>query len=123
MTKAVRNPTQPLRTRHLFLDTEVYRRAGFNISNTPFALLAKQIEEGCVALHVTDITLAEIHRLEIAIAPSSAKNSKPGYRALHPIKHSVRRWQIGLNVVLLKPRIQDSRWLPLSLSMINSTRL
>lgn len=62
MTKPVRNPTEPLRTRHVFLDTEVYRRAGFNISNTPFALLAKQIEEGRIALHVTDITLAEIHR-------------------------------------------------------------
>ncbi|WP_157096384.1 PIN domain-containing protein [Methylosinus sp. R-45379] len=62
MTKPVRNPTEPLRTRHVFLDTEVYRRAGFNISNTPFALLAKQIEEGRVALHVTDITLAETHR-------------------------------------------------------------
>lgn len=62
MTKPVRNPTEPLRTRHVFLDTEVYRRAGFNISNTPFALLAKQIEDGCVVLHVADITLAEIHR-------------------------------------------------------------
>ncbi|MEJ6784914.1 PIN domain-containing protein [Aminobacter sp. Piv2-1] len=46
----------------MFLDTEVYRRAGFNISNTPFALLAKQIEDGRVVLHVTDITLAEIQR-------------------------------------------------------------
>ncbi len=62
MAKPVRNPTEPLRTRHVFLDTEVYRRAAFNISNTPFALLAKQIEEGRVVLHTTDITLAEIHR-------------------------------------------------------------
>lgn len=62
MTKPLRNPTEPLRTRHVFLDTEVYRRAGFNISNTPFALLAKQIEDGRVVLHVTDITLAEIQR-------------------------------------------------------------
>ncbi len=60
MTKPVRNPTEPLRTRHVFLDTEVYRRAGFNLSNTPFSLLAKQIESGRVVLHVTDITLAEI---------------------------------------------------------------
>ena len=62
MTKPVRNPTEPLRTRHVFLDTEVYRRAGFNLSNTPFSLLAKQIESGRVVLHVTDITLAEIQR-------------------------------------------------------------
>lgn len=62
MTKPVRNPTEPLRTRHVFLDTEVYRRARFNLSNTPFSLLAKQIESGRVVLHVTDITLAEIQR-------------------------------------------------------------
>lgn len=63
MTKPVRNPTEPLRTRHVFLDTEVYRRAGFNISNTPFALLATKIEDGRIILHTTDITLAEIQRL------------------------------------------------------------
>lgn len=62
MTKPVRKPTEPLRTRHVFLDTEVYRRAGFNISNTPFTLLAQEIERGRIALHVSDITLAEIHR-------------------------------------------------------------
>jgi hypothetical protein len=62
MTKPLRKPTEPLRTRHVFLDTEVYRRAGFNISNTPFALLAKEIDSGRLALHVCDITLAEIHR-------------------------------------------------------------
>jgi hypothetical protein len=62
MTKPPRKTTEPLRTRHVFLDTEVYRRAGFNISNTPFALLAKDIEAGRFALHVCDITLAEIHR-------------------------------------------------------------
>ncbi|WP_442579332.1 PIN domain-containing protein [Mesorhizobium sp. ASY16-5R] len=62
MTKPARNPTEPLRTRHVFLDTEVYRRAGFNISNTSFALLAKEIEAGRIVLHVSDITLAEVQR-------------------------------------------------------------
>jgi hypothetical protein len=62
MTKPLRKTTEPLRTRHVFLDTEVYRRAVFNISNTPFALLAKEIDAGRLALHVSDITLAEIHR-------------------------------------------------------------
>jgi len=50
MTKPVRKPTEPLRTRHVFLDTEVYRRAGFNISNTPFTLLAQEIERGRIVL-------------------------------------------------------------------------
>jgi hypothetical protein len=62
MTKPLRKTTEPLRTRHVFLDTEVYRRAGFNILNTPFALLAKEIDAGRLVLHVADVTLAEINR-------------------------------------------------------------
>lgn len=62
LTKPGRKPSEPLRTRHVFLDTEVYRRAGFNVSNTAFALLAKEIAAGRIILHITDITLAEIHR-------------------------------------------------------------
>lgn len=62
MSKPARKPTEPLRTRHVFLDTEVYRRAGFNISNTQFALLGNEIDAGRVVLHFTDITLAEIQR-------------------------------------------------------------
>ena len=62
MSKPARKPTEPLRTRHVFLDTEVYRRAGFNISNTQFALLGNEIDAGRVVLHFTDITLAEIRR-------------------------------------------------------------
>ena len=62
MSKPARKHTEPLRTRHVFFDTEVYRRAGFNVSHTAFALLAKEIAAGRIALHITDITLAEIHR-------------------------------------------------------------
>jgi hypothetical protein len=76
MGKPVRNPTEPLRTRHVFLDTEVYRRAAFNISNTPFALLAKQIEDGRVVLHTTDITLTEIHRQLKETAVAMAAEAK-----------------------------------------------
>ena len=76
MTKPVRNPTEPLRTRHVFLDTEVYRRAGFNISNTPFALLATKIEDGRIILHTTDITLAEIQRQLKEAAHAAAAEAK-----------------------------------------------
>lgn len=62
MTKPARKPSEPLRTRHVFFDTEVYRRAGFNVSNTAFALLEKEIAAGRIVLHITDITLAEIAR-------------------------------------------------------------
>lgn len=55
-------PVEPLLTRHVFLDTEVYRRAGFNLSNTQFTALKKYVAEGHLVLHFTDITLAEIQR-------------------------------------------------------------
>lgn len=61
-TKPVLLPTEPLQTRHVFLDTEVYRRAGFNLSNSQFALLRKLVSEGRISMHTTDITLAEIRR-------------------------------------------------------------
>jgi hypothetical protein len=73
MTKPLRKATEPLRTRHVFLDTEVYRRAGFNIANTQFTLLGKEIDAERLTLHVSDITLAEIHRqLKETVAEKAA---------------------------------------------------
>jgi hypothetical protein len=61
-TKPILSPNEPLQTRHVFLDTEVYRRAGFNLSNSQFVLLRGLVNEGQISLHTTDITLAEIRR-------------------------------------------------------------
>ena len=51
-----------LRTRHVFLDTEVYRAHGHDVSSAPFRILAGLIEEHRVTLHVADITLEEAAR-------------------------------------------------------------
>lgn len=61
-TKPARQKAEPLRTRHVFFDTEVYRRAGFNVRNSQFSAFAKYVGAGRLSLHTTDITFAEINR-------------------------------------------------------------
>jgi hypothetical protein len=51
-----------LLTRHVFLDTEVYRAHEHDLTSAPFKALAGLIEEGRLTLHVTDITLSEVER-------------------------------------------------------------
>jgi hypothetical protein len=51
-----------LLTRHVFLDTEVYRAHEHDLSSAPFRVLASLIEEDRVTLHITDITLEEAAR-------------------------------------------------------------
>jgi hypothetical protein len=109
MSKPARKPTEPLRTRHVFLDTEVYRRAGFNISNTQFALLGNEIDAGRVVLHFTDITLAEIRRQLAEEALAKAADAK---RLAHDFN---RISQIaGLSNETVKeidgPQLADALW-------------
>ncbi|MBX5152589.1 DUF4935 domain-containing protein [Rhizobium lentis] len=61
-TKPARQKAEPLRTRHVFFDTEVYRRAGFNVRNSQFSAFAKYVDAGRLSLHTTDITFAEVNR-------------------------------------------------------------
>jgi len=74
--KPVRSSVEPLRTRHVFLDTEVYRRAGFNLHNTQFALLGDHVSAGRIVLHVTDVTLAEINRQLTESVHETASDAK-----------------------------------------------
>lgn len=60
--KPTQQEVQPLKTRHVFFDTEVYRRAGFNLRNSQFKAFAGYVETGLLSLHTTDITLAEVKR-------------------------------------------------------------
>ncbi|NTF98210.1 PIN domain-containing protein [Rhizobium rhizogenes] len=53
---------EPLPSRHVFLDTQVYRALGHNPANPAMRLLAKQVAEHRVVLHTTDITLLEVKR-------------------------------------------------------------
>ncbi|HEV7352245.1 MAG TPA: PIN domain-containing protein [Brevundimonas sp.] len=55
-------PAKPLETRHVFLDTQVYRNLRHNPANRALTLLLEQIEAHRVVLHTTDITLMEVKR-------------------------------------------------------------
>ncbi len=53
---------EALTSRHIFLDTQVYRALGHNPANRAMTLLKEQIDSHHVVLHVTDITLLEVER-------------------------------------------------------------
>jgi len=53
---------EPLRTREIFLDTESYRRQGFDASRPSLAALKNYVGENRLQLHMTDITWLEIER-------------------------------------------------------------
>lgn len=55
-------PAKPLVTRHVFLDTQVYRNLRHNPVNRALTLLLEQIDAHRVVLHTTDITLLEVKR-------------------------------------------------------------
>ena len=55
-------PAEPLLTRQIFLDTQVYRELGHNPANPALLTLKEQIEAHRVVLHTTDITLLEVRR-------------------------------------------------------------
>ncbi|PSS62176.1 hypothetical protein C6558_23700 [Ensifer sp. NM-2] len=61
-SKPTRQAAQPLKTRHVFFDTEAYRRAGFNLRNSQFKTFGEYVEAGRLSLHTTDITFMEINR-------------------------------------------------------------
>lgn len=51
-----------LRSREVFLDTEIYRRLGFEVGHPSLESLLGHIDENRLALHLTDITRWEIER-------------------------------------------------------------
>jgi hypothetical protein len=55
-------PGEPLASRHVFLDTQVYRALGHNPANRAMTLLKEQVTSHRVVLHTTDITLREVRR-------------------------------------------------------------
>jgi len=76
----------PLETRHVFLDTQVYRKLHHNVSNPALATLARHIIDRTIVLHITDLTLLEVRR-QIAEDVSSKA------RDLTNIEKSLRRWR------------------------------
>jgi hypothetical protein len=61
-SKKQHSPAEPLASRHIFLDTQVYRALGHNPANRAMTLLKEQVTSHRVVLHTTDITLAEVRR-------------------------------------------------------------
>lgn len=49
-------------TRHIFLDTEVYRKNNFNLYNALFSRLRDHIHINGIVLHMTEITYREIYK-------------------------------------------------------------
>src|SRR5690606_30004227 len=80
------SPSQPLDTRHVFLDTQVYRKLAHNVANPALRSLAKHVEDRTIVLHVTDLTLREVKRqiLEDVEARS---------RELATIERTLLRWR------------------------------
>ena len=76
----------PLASRHVFLDTQVYRRFKHNPRSKVLALLADHLASRRLALHITDITLGEVRR-QIADEVEAAR------LALGKAGRNVESWQ------------------------------
>ncbi|MDB5576647.1 MAG: hypothetical protein JWR80_1823 [Bradyrhizobium sp.] len=85
--KKHRAASTPLETRHVFLDTQVYYKLKHNPANRALKLLAEQVAARIVALHVTDITLAEIKR-------QIADEVEQSRAAIARLEKDLRRWRI-----------------------------
>jgi hypothetical protein len=79
-------PAEPLLTRHVFLDTQVYRALGHSPTNPALLTLKEQIEAHCVVLHTTDITLLEVRR-------QIHERVQTHRRELASIEKDFRRWR------------------------------
>lgn len=79
-------PAEPLSTRHLFLDTQVYRELRHNPANPALAALKQHIDAHRIVLHTTDITMAEVRRQIRERVLSHA-------RELALIEKDFRRWR------------------------------
>jgi PIN domain len=81
-----RRPAEPLETRHVFFDTQVYRALKYNPENPAIKTLKDHILAHRVVLHMTDITLLEVKRQLLEAAQTRA-------RELSAIEKDLRRWR------------------------------
>jgi hypothetical protein len=84
--KQQHRPAEPLSTRHVFLDTQVYRGLGHNPANPALLTLKEQIESHRVVLHTTDITLLEVRQ-------QIHERVQARQRELVSIEKDFRRWR------------------------------
>jgi hypothetical protein len=83
-----------LQTRHVFLDTDVYRRYGHNLHDKVLQRLLQLTKDHICILHITDITMAEIERQLRDLAAEVALAVNKGNRLLRNW-HSVRSQRFG----------------------------
>lgn len=88
-----------LKTRHVFLDTQVYRMYGRNLNTKVLQSFLKQITNHVCTLHITDITKMEIHRQIGELSVEAAQAINKGNKEL-------RRWQ-SRSVWQTKPQKTD----------------
>lgn len=79
-------PADQLVTRHVFLDTQVYRELGHNPANPALTALKQHIDAHRIVLHTADITLAEVRRQIQELVLSRA-------RELGALERDFRRWR------------------------------
>ena len=88
MTAPSENTNAGLKTRHVFLDTEVYKRYGHNLNDKVLQRLLQLTKDHISTLHSTDITLAEIKRQLGDMAAEVAQAVNKGNRLLRN-SHSI----------------------------------
>ncbi len=96
--KRQRPVSKPLETRHVFLDTEVYHKLKHNAANVALKLIAEHVSEHRIALHVTDITLAEINRQIVEDVEQSRA-------ALARIEKDLTRWRFTDGTIGATPQL------------------
>ncbi len=79
-------PAEPLLTRHVFLDTQVYRALHHNPDNPALLALKEHIKAHRVILHTVDITLLEVKRQLLEAAQARA-------REMGEVEKDFRRWR------------------------------
>lgn len=80
-------PSQPLATRHVFIDTESYKQRGHNLTVRPFTTLGEYLTNGRLILHTTDILYREVERHIKESAASTISKVRDVERELKSWQH------------------------------------
>lgn len=99
VAKVQHRPANPLVSRHVFLDTQVYRALGHNPANRALILLKDKVASHHVVLHTTDITLLEVRR-------QIRERVLERQREINAIEKDIGRWRKSAPEALLKGAIE-----------------
>ena len=72
-----------LETRHVFLDTDVFRSCGHNLNAELMKVFGEYVADGILAFHTTDVTLREVSRQLVAMQKRLSKDANRVARDLH----------------------------------------